>query len=134
MLVSLRHSTANKTAIPPPVAPPIASAFALKKNVFGPPPTRYASTSVVAHGAESDPPAEATSGKEQNIQSETWAEALYDYDSEVCSISLRSCSHRHPLFQGRGRSATSRRPAHNLGGENIGRLVRVIVGLKILSP
>jgi len=82
---SLRNSTANKTASPPPVAAPIPAAFAAKKNAFAPPPIRRvpsSSTSTSAREPSPQPtPSRQTDETEEVVQGE-WAEALYDYSSD----------------------------------------------------
>ncbi|KAI0065404.1 SH3-domain-containing protein [Artomyces pyxidatus] len=70
MFSSIRNSTANKTALPPPVAPPVPAAFAAKKSTFAPPPVRRVTS------AEPEPEPEP----EPEVQGE-WAEAQYDYTS-----------------------------------------------------
>ncbi|KAH8074938.1 hypothetical protein BXZ70DRAFT_744016 [Cristinia sonorae] len=76
MLSSLRHSTANKTAVPPAAAPFIPSAFQ-KKSTFAPPPVRRVPSSSVE--PETLPPVVPAPTKER---AGDWAEALYDYESE----------------------------------------------------
>jgi abl interactor 2 len=72
---SLRNSTANKSATPsPPIAP---SAFAPKKNAFAPPPARRVPPTTSGLPAKRQPETE-----EEEVEGE-WAEALYDYSSEV---------------------------------------------------
>lgn len=93
---SLRNSTANKTATPPPVAAPVPSAFAAKKNTFAPPPVRRVpSSSTSASARESSPQPIATPppsrGRqvdpepepEEEVVNGEWAEALYDYTGDV---------------------------------------------------
>jgi len=80
MFTSLRHSTVNKTATPPPVAPAIPSAFGQKKNTFGPPPVRRvsaASTAKIESEPDTLPETESVDAKRGE-----WVEALYDYDGE----------------------------------------------------
>lgn len=96
MFMSLRHSNANKNAIPPAVAPPVPSAFGQKKSTFGPPPVRHVS-------ATSPPPSRSGSANESTSSSPPppppapparprqeptgeWAEALYEYTSDVRSF------------------------------------------------
>jgi hypothetical protein len=85
---SLRNSTANKTATPPPVAAPVPSAFAAKKNAFAPPPVRRgpsSSTSIPVQepSPQPTPPrrqAQIEEPEEEQTHGE-WAEALYEYSS-----------------------------------------------------
>jgi len=90
MFSSLRNSTANKSAVPPPVAPPVPSAFAQKKNAFAPPPTRrMPSSSPSVESVETRPQVRATpplpnrqpppSAAEEEGE---WVEALYEYSSD----------------------------------------------------
>ncbi|KAJ3524532.1 hypothetical protein NM688_g8541 [Phlebia brevispora] len=94
MYSSIRHGTANKTAVPPPVAPPIPSALPPIKNEFGPPPVRRVSAtntrSTVAQKTASPPPPPPPRPRVEEPQVEgDWAEALYDYSSEVCFSRIR---------------------------------------------
>ncbi|KAI0951899.1 hypothetical protein AcV7_007862 [Taiwanofungus camphoratus] len=84
MFSSLRHSTANKTATPPQVAPPTPAAFPNRKNNFAPPPVRRAGSVVTTstppvNKAPSPPPPPRRPQQEEEGE---WAEALYDYTSE----------------------------------------------------
>ncbi|EIM85453.1 SH3-domain-containing protein [Stereum hirsutum FP-91666 SS1] len=81
MFTSLRNSTANKSATPPSVAPPIPAAFGPKRGGFAPPPVRHVSP---APAPEPEPePEEETAGE--------WAEALYDYSSaESTDLEIRA--------------------------------------------
>ena len=81
---SLRGSTAAKNAPPPAVyAPP---AFSGKKASSGllPPPVRRVSTSTSASVA---PEEDAQPEWAEEEPAGEWAEALYDYTSEVCRCS-----------------------------------------------
>lgn len=78
MFTSLRNSTANKSATPPSVAPPIPAAFAPKRGSFAPPPVRRVSP---ASPPETEPEPELK--PEQEEAAGEWAEALYDYNSPV---------------------------------------------------
>ena len=80
MFGSLRSSTANKSATPvTPRAPP---AFSVK-NSFAPPPVRR-TPSAEPPTAKYQPPTEEPE-EEEEVQGE-WAEALYDYNSGVCTF------------------------------------------------
>jgi len=83
MFRSLRGSTAAKNAPPPTVY--TQPAFAGKKAFGGlpPPPVRRVSTSTPASAAHVPEPEE----EEEEEEAGEWAEALYDYTSEV-----RGCS------------------------------------------
>ncbi|OBZ71871.1 hypothetical protein A0H81_08084 [Grifola frondosa] len=83
MYNSLRHSTANKTATPPPVAPPVPSAFPARKS-FAPPPMRRVPSTVSVSDAVAPsppPPIPSRARQEEEVNGE-WAEAVYDYSSE----------------------------------------------------
>jgi len=84
MFRSLRGSTAAKNAPPPTVYTP--PAFAGKKASSGlpPPPVRRVSSSTTASAAH------VPEQEEEEEEEGEWAEALYDYTSEV-----RGCA---PLF------------------------------------
>ena len=84
MYSSIRHGTANKTAVPPPVAPPIPPAFAPTKNKFAPPPVRRVSDipPEPVRATPPPPPPRAEPEPEPEEQGE-WAEALYEYSSNV---------------------------------------------------
>lgn len=109
MLMSLKHSNTNKSAAPPEVAPPTPAAFAHKKSTFAPPPVRHVSAtspppSRSASTVESPapappvPPSRRAPAKEEP-QGE-WAEALYDYSSEVGqSLSVLFLSKLSILFR-----------------------------------
>ncbi|KAL0949201.1 hypothetical protein HGRIS_009279 [Hohenbuehelia grisea] len=87
MFNSLRHSTANKSATPPPMVTP--SAFPPKRNAFAPPPVRRVSSTADTHaGANSNgppppPPARHQPPPEPEPEEEEgeWAEAIYEYSS-----------------------------------------------------
>ena len=84
MFSSLRNSTAAKSAPPAQVAPPTPAAFQ-RKNDFAPPPRRVPSTgasapSPAASPAPAPPPALPRRAAQQSGE---WAEALYDYHSDV---------------------------------------------------
>ncbi|KAL4241525.1 hypothetical protein ABKN59_000070 [Abortiporus biennis] len=82
MFTSLRHSTANKTATPPPVAAPIPPAFPAKKNMFAPPPVRRVpSVSPTPEAASPPPPPPPPPVRHQEEPEGEWAEALYEYSS-----------------------------------------------------
>lgn len=86
MFTSLRNSTANKSATPPSVAPPIPAAFGPKRGGFAPPPVRHVSPAPAPEPEPEPEPEEETAGE--------WAEALYDYSSAVrvsISSSYVSC-------------------------------------------
>ncbi len=87
MYLSIRHGTANKTAPSAAVAPPVPAAFASKKNAFAPPPVRRVSSvsnqeSEVRASPPAPPPPPRPRQEEPEEQGD-WAEALYDYSSEV---------------------------------------------------
>ncbi|KAI0699829.1 hypothetical protein BC835DRAFT_505457 [Cytidiella melzeri] len=83
MYQSIRHGTANKTATPPPVAPPVPAAFTTPRKQFAPPPVRRVSSATPepVKAAPPPPPPRAEPEPEAVEQGE-WAEALYDYSSE----------------------------------------------------
>ena len=89
MFRSLRGSTAAKSATPPTVYTP--PAFSGKKASSGllPPPVRRVSTSA-AHAPQPEEDAQPEPAEEEEVAGE-WAEALYDYTSQV----RRRCS---PFF------------------------------------
>ncbi|KAF5372049.1 hypothetical protein D9615_008086 [Tricholomella constricta] len=79
--------TPNKNNNPPPQAPPAPSAFAARKNAFGPPPTRSLSSASSEAASASAPvppqrrqPPPEPEPEEEEVQGE-WADVLYDYDS-----------------------------------------------------
>lgn len=79
MFTSLRHSTANKSATPPSVAPPIPAAFGIKRGGFAPPPSHGGS-----HTPAPEPELEPAFDPEQEEEpAGEWVEALYDYSSSV---------------------------------------------------
>ncbi|OCH83553.1 hypothetical protein OBBRIDRAFT_808924, partial [Obba rivulosa] len=81
MFTSLRNSTVNKAATPPPVAPPTPAALP-RRGGFAPPPVRrVGSTSDSGTSARSPPPPPPPRPHEPEPEGE-WAEALYDYTSE----------------------------------------------------
>lgn len=83
MFSSLRHSTASKTAIPPSVAPRIPSAFNARVNQFGPPPTRHVAPAAESPSSDPVSPAREEPRKINRTEDGEWAEAVYDYSSEV---------------------------------------------------
>lgn len=86
MFVSLRNSTANKSATPSLVAPPTPAAFPPKQNNYAPPPVRRVTSTSSRNETKSTspvPPPAPPRRKEVEPEGE-WAEALYDYVSEVC--------------------------------------------------
>lgn len=87
MFRSLRGSTAAKNAPPPTVY--TQPAFAGKKAFGGlpPPPIRRVSTSTPASAAHVPEPEEEEEEAGAEAEAGEWAEALYDYTSEV-----RGCS------------------------------------------
>lgn len=89
MFSTIRHGEAKT----PPVAPPIPSAFGQKKNSFGPPPVRGtpspANDHAAANAAPPPPPVPARARAEPEPEGE-WADALYDYNSGVCNLSVHS--------------------------------------------
>jgi hypothetical protein len=139
MFRSLRGSTAAKNAPPPTVYTP--PAFAGKKASSGlpPPPIRRVSTSTSASATHVPEPEEDVAEPESTEEEEAgeWAEALYDYTSQV-----RGCSHCLSLLVNDGRADTvtlriascdlvgGERSASTSGGEgtrdgeNVVRLVR----------
>jgi abl interactor 2 len=85
---SIRNGTVNKSRTPAPAAPPVPSAFPARKNTWGPPPKRSASThsddsaSVSTGGAPPPLPGRKTAEPEPEPEPEgEWAEALYAYNS-----------------------------------------------------
>ena len=85
MFTSLRHSTAAKHAPPAQVAPPTPPAFK-RTTDFAPPPRRVPSASASARSPSTSPaPPAPPALPRRNTQQEEgeWAEALYDYHSEV---------------------------------------------------
>ena len=88
LFVSLRNSTANKSAPTPPLSNPLPSAFAAKKNTFAPPPVRrVASTASTSHESVTPPPAQRRPAVQEPEAQEAqeWAEAVYAYASSVSS-------------------------------------------------
>ena len=89
MFSSIRHGTANKHATPPAVAPPVPAAFTPRQNMFGPPPVRRVPSAAssqngpAAKAASPPPPPPARARVEEPESEGDWAEALYDYSSEV---------------------------------------------------
>ncbi|KAI0092503.1 hypothetical protein BDY19DRAFT_990220 [Irpex rosettiformis] len=82
MYSSIRHGTANKTAVPPPVAPPVPPAFAPTANKFAPPPVRrVSSTAPEPVRATPPPPPPRAEPEPEPEESGEWAEALYEYNS-----------------------------------------------------
>lgn len=105
MFLSLRHSTAEKHTTPPSVAPQVPSAFAQKKSAFAPPPVRHvsatsppptrASPAIESPSAASPPPPPPPARPKEEPTGE-WAEALYDYSSDVSMSSILfvvACAH-----------------------------------------
>jgi abl interactor 2 len=88
MFRSLRGSTAAKNAPPPTVYTP--PAFAGKKAAsFAPPPVRRVSASAPASVAPApEPEGDAQPEWAEEEEAEEWAEALYEYTSEVCWCSI----------------------------------------------
>ncbi|KAI0761769.1 hypothetical protein BC629DRAFT_994960 [Irpex lacteus] len=87
MYSSIRHGTANKSAVPPPVAAPIPPAFAAPKNNFAPPPVRrVSSTTSTAEPVRATPPPPPPppprAVEPEPEEPGEWAEALYEYASE----------------------------------------------------
>jgi abl interactor 2 len=83
---SVRNGTVNKGRTPPPVAPPVPSAFAPRKNTWGPPPKRGASEDDQAAPPPPPLPGRKISVPEPEPEPEPepkgeWAESLYDYES-----------------------------------------------------
>ncbi|KIM83978.1 hypothetical protein PILCRDRAFT_819006 [Piloderma croceum F 1598] len=84
---SLRNSTANKAATPPPVAAPIPSAFGAKKSTFAPPPVRRGPSSTASPPAQEPSPQPTLPKRQVHVEPEEeethgeWVEALYDYSS-----------------------------------------------------
>jgi len=74
MLVSSLKKTPSQSTSGPPPAPP---AFAARKNNFAPPPGR----------SPAPPPPVRQPEPEPEVEGE-WAEALYDYDSNVHFLTL----------------------------------------------
>lgn len=109
MFLSLRHSTAEKSATPPSVAPQIPSAFAQKKSAFAPPPVRHVSatsppptrTSPAVESPPAAPPAPPPpSARPKEKPTGEWAEALYDYSSDVStSLALYTSTCAHAFMQ-----------------------------------
>lgn len=86
MFRSLRGSTAAKNAPPPTVYTP--PAFAGKKaSGLPPPPIRRVSTAAHVPEPEEDATAQQPESTEEEGAGE-WAEALYDYTSQVRGCSL----------------------------------------------
>ncbi len=97
MYSSIRHGTANKSAVPPPVAAPIPPAFAAPKNNFAPPPVRrVSSTTSTAEPVRATPPPPPPppprAVEPEPEEPGEWAEALYEYASEVRAYMLRLVS------------------------------------------
>ena len=98
MFMSLRHSTASKGVTPPSVAPAVPSAFAQKKNAFAPPPVRHvsatspppsrSSSGVDSPAAASPSPPPAPPARPKPEPAGEWADALYEYSSDVRILSL----------------------------------------------
>ena len=82
MFRSLRGSTAAKNAPPPPVYTPPAFTGKKAANEFAPPPVRRVPASSTAPAAP-EPEEEAQPEPEAATAPGEWAEALYDYTSEV---------------------------------------------------
>ena len=84
-LSSIYGSIAKKTPTPPDSSPPVPAAFPPKKNTFAPPPVRRGvsdSQSTHAPPPPPPPPVAQEEPEEEEAHGE-WAEALYDYESEV---------------------------------------------------
>jgi abl interactor 2 len=81
MYRTLRGSTAAKNAPPAPVHAP--SAFSAKKSGFAPPPVRRVSADPVQVPEPEPEPEFQPEGGEEEEAAGQWAEALYDYTSEV---------------------------------------------------
>ncbi|KAI0346962.1 hypothetical protein BDW22DRAFT_1410907 [Trametopsis cervina] len=79
--LSIRNGTANKTATPPPVAPPVPPAFATPKRNFAPPPVRRVS-SITPEPVKATPPPPPPRAAPEPEETGEWAEALYEYTSE----------------------------------------------------
>lgn len=88
--MSIRHGTANKHATPPPVAPPVPAALPGIKDKWGPPPPRRVpSTSSSRSETKVSPPPPPPPPRpvvEEPEPEGEWAEAMYDYSSEVSYI------------------------------------------------
>ena len=127
---SLRGSTAAKNAPPPTVY--TQPAFAGKKPTFAPPPVRRVSAATPVPAApEPEEDAQPEPGEEEAAGE--WAEALYDYTSEVRLLFsfLGGTDSRAAIFEGRDRSKFTS------GGEGMGdrtdfdRLVRIF---EVIGP
>ena len=80
MFRSLRGSTAAKNAPPPTMY--TQPAFAGKKSAFAPPPVRRVSAATPVP-ATPEPEEDAQLEPGEEVAAGEWAEALYDYTSEV---------------------------------------------------
>jgi abl interactor 2 len=83
--LSIRHGTANKSTTPPSVASPVPAALPRIANNFGPPPIRRVSSNVASPASEtkSPPPPPPRPAQKEPEPEGDWAEALYEYSSEV---------------------------------------------------
>jgi len=115
MFRSLRGSTAAKNAPPAPVRTP--SAFVAKKAVsaFAPPPVRRVSVSPAAPEPEPEPEPEEA---EEEGDGE-WAEALYDYTSEVRLFLLKKMPSRMGSTDCSGWSLKDAGDLHLRAGERV---------------
>lgn len=90
MFSSIRHGTANKSAVPASVTPPVPPAFAQRKSTFAPPPVRRVPSTTTSETQSTPPPPPVRPRQDPEPEPEPepeepgeWAEALYDYSGTV---------------------------------------------------
>ena len=113
LFVTLRNSTANKSAPVTPLANPLPSAFAAK-NAFPPPPVRrVASTASTSHESAAPIPLAQQRPAVQEPEAEEaqeWAVAIYAYTSSVGGAGIWF-EYKLMGFVGRWRSSIGGRAA-----------------------